>query len=167
MFPFVRTRRFAVLAIAVAGVGVFGGIALLAAHVFIDNGVGKGDPDPQGDSIIAVCSDVPFHVRYIVNVGTETRPDDRKVSEEARMPNGHTVPRSTGTGVARGSVRPSDLGWTSGCQAQTAGSRSQRPHRPIVSIVWSSALPKTPTVASPKPRNRSLRLRHHNPRNTA
>ncbi|MCO5992011.1 hypothetical protein [Actinoallomurus rhizosphaericola] len=88
MFPLVRTRRFAFAAVAVAvGVGVFGGLALLAASVFINNvnsGISKGDPDPQGNSIIAVCSDVPFHVWYTANIGTETRPDNRKFSEAVR-----------------------------------------------------------------------------------
>jgi hypothetical protein len=91
MFPLVRTRRFVFAAVAV-GVGVFGGIALLAAPVFINNlnnRLNNTDPDPQGNSIIAVCSDVPFHVWYTANIGTETRPDDRKFSEGARRPTGH------------------------------------------------------------------------------
>lgn len=77
MFPLVRTRRLAFAAVAAVGVGAFGSIALLAAHVF-DNG-DNGDPDPQADSTIAVCSDVPIHAWYTVNIGTETRPDNRKV----------------------------------------------------------------------------------------
>src|SRR5262249_51726618 len=77
MFPFVRTRRFAFAAV---GVGAFGSIVLLAAHVFINN-INKGDPDPQADSTIAVCSDVPIHAWYTVNIGTETRPDNKKVDD--------------------------------------------------------------------------------------
>jgi hypothetical protein len=81
MFPLVRTRRFAFAAITAVGVAAFGGIALLAARVFINN-VNNGDPDPQADSTIAVCSDVPFHAWYTVNIGTETRPDNRKLDIE-------------------------------------------------------------------------------------
>jgi hypothetical protein len=89
MFPLVRTRRFAVAAV---GVGAFGGIALLAAHFFINNinnNVNKGDPDPQANSIIAVCSDVPVHVWYTVNIGTEARPDNRKFGGEPLGASGH------------------------------------------------------------------------------
>src|SRR5262249_38353834 len=60
--------------------GAFGSIVLLAAHVFINN-INKGDPDPQADSTIAVCSDVPIHAWYTVNIGTETRPDNKKVDD--------------------------------------------------------------------------------------
>jgi hypothetical protein len=74
VFPLVRTRRFAFVAAAAVGVAVFGGMALVAAGV-----VGNGDPDPQADSEIAVCSDVSVHAWVTVNIGTETRPDDRKV----------------------------------------------------------------------------------------
>lgn len=93
MFPLFRTRRFAFVAVAVAvGVGIFGGIALLAASVFtnnLGNRLNNTDPDPQGNSIIAVCSDVPFRVWYTANIGTETRPDNRKFSERVRTPTGH------------------------------------------------------------------------------
>ncbi|GAA4637157.1 hypothetical protein GCM10023196_089820 [Actinoallomurus vinaceus] len=80
MFPLVRTRRFAFAAVAAVGVGAFGAIALLTARVF--NNGDNGDPDPQANSTIAVCSDVPIHAWYTVNIGTETQPDNRKVDGE-------------------------------------------------------------------------------------
>ena len=75
MFSHLRTRRFAfVAAAAIVGVAALGGIALA---VMPDSG--QGDPDPQADSDVAVCSDVPVHVWVTMNVGTETQPDNRKV----------------------------------------------------------------------------------------
>jgi hypothetical protein len=76
MFSLLRTRRFAFAAVVV-GVAVLGGIALAVTPVF-----GHGDPDPQADSDVAVCSDVPVHAWVTMNVGTETGPDDKKVDYE-------------------------------------------------------------------------------------
>jgi hypothetical protein len=77
MFSSFRTRRFAVVAAIAVGVAVAGGIALAVTPVY-----GHGDPDPQADSDVAVCSDVPVHAWVTMNVGTETQPDNKKVDYE-------------------------------------------------------------------------------------
>jgi hypothetical protein len=61
---------------------------------------GHGDPDPQADSDVAVCSDVPVHAWVTMNVGTETRPNNRKVDYEVESTgHGHDP---FGLTVARG-----------------------------------------------------------------
>ncbi|MEW2119013.1 hypothetical protein AB0945_28245 [Streptomyces sp. NPDC005474] len=77
MFSLLRTRRFAFAAAGAVGVAVLGGVALAVTPVY-----GHGDPDPQADSEVAVCSDVPVHAWVTVNVATGTRPDNRKVDYE-------------------------------------------------------------------------------------
>ncbi|MCX4428806.1 hypothetical protein ACIQWL_55865 [Streptomyces mirabilis] len=89
MVPLVRPRRFA-LAVA----AVLGGLATVAACA-----PGNGDPDPQAVSEIAVCTDVPVHAWVTMNIGTETRPENRKVdydveaSGHGRDPFGRTEAR--------------------------------------------------------------------------
>ncbi|MFI6662831.1 hypothetical protein ACIBL8_45910 [Streptomyces sp. NPDC050523] len=43
---------------------------------------GNGDPDPQADSKVVVCSDVPVHAWVTMNIGAETQPDNKKVDYE-------------------------------------------------------------------------------------
>jgi hypothetical protein len=74
MFSFFRTRRFAFAAATAIGVAALGAVALTVTPVY-----GRGDPDPQADSSVAVCSDVPVHAWVTMNVGTATRPDNKKV----------------------------------------------------------------------------------------
>ncbi|MFG2936717.1 hypothetical protein [Streptomyces sp. NPDC048282] len=77
MFSLFRTRRFAFAAATAVGVAVLGGVALAVTPLY-----GHGDPDPQADSEVAVCSDVSVHAWVTMNVGTETRPDNRNVDYE-------------------------------------------------------------------------------------
>ena len=77
MFSHFRTRRFAFAAAAAVGVAVLGGVALA-----VTPDGGQGDPDPQADSEVAVCSDVPVHAWVTMNIGTETQPDNKKVDYE-------------------------------------------------------------------------------------
>ncbi|MFG2970934.1 MULTISPECIES: hypothetical protein [unclassified Streptomyces] len=73
MVPLVRPRR----SVATVAAAVLGGLATLAAC-----SVGNGDPDPEAVSEIAVCTDVPVHAWVTMNIGTESRPDNRKVDYE-------------------------------------------------------------------------------------
>jgi hypothetical protein len=95
MFSFFRTRRFAFAAATAIGVAALGAIALTVTPVY-----GQGDPDPQADSDVAVCSDVPVHAWVTMNVGTETRPDNKKVDYEVEA-TGHDHDPSDST-LARG-----------------------------------------------------------------
>jgi hypothetical protein len=105
MFPLVRKSRSA-LAAAMAGRGaVFGSVALVAAC-----GFGNGDPDPQADSKVVVCSDVSVHAWVTMNTGTEAQPDNKRVDYEVdatghgRDPFGNTAARGcSGAGGAFGS----------------------------------------------------------------
>jgi len=98
MFSPFRTRRFAFAAATAFGVAVLGGMALAVTPVY-----GHGDPDPQADSDVAVCSDVPVHAWVTMNLGTGTRPDNRKVDYEVEStghghdPFGLTVARGCDT----------------------------------------------------------------------
>jgi hypothetical protein len=104
MFSFFRTRRFAFAAATAIGVAALGAVALTVTPVY-----GRGDPDPQADSSVAVCSDVPVHAWVTMNVGTATRPDNKKVDYDIEATgHGHdpfdpTLAR--GCDIARRSLR--------------------------------------------------------------
>lgn len=73
-----RNRSASASAGALAVTGAALGAVALTAACGSDN-ADNGDPDPKADSTVSVCSDVPVHAWATMNIGTESRPDNRKV----------------------------------------------------------------------------------------
>ncbi|MGK3945202.1 hypothetical protein [Streptomyces sp. RP5T] len=100
MFRIVRPRSMILLGAAIIVVG----IAALAGAVWlvglVTGGKVVGDPDLETGSDVAVCSDVKVHVWATVNLGTVTRPDNKKVDYDVeatghnRDPFGRTLATS-------------------------------------------------------------------------